>query len=253
MSDRPDHVSTFALDALTLGALSPEESEKIRTHLSICPRCRTDLEAASAARDHFVREVLPRTQQRFRQLAEPRRLSHRLLPLVLVPALAAATVAMFVLPSIYRESKSDLRIKGGPVLQAVALRGEHTFLVDNKTVLAPGDKVRFVVQPAGFEYVLIASADADGKATVYFPYAGAQSERLEFKGTGEIPGAIVLDAARGPERVFAFFSHDPLPAAPALAELRALGAQGAAAIRAQRTLGVSAGAQASVLFEKVAP
>ncbi len=250
MSDRPDHLSTFALDAFSLGALSPEESERVRAHLAACPRCSADFEQASAARDHFVRVVLPRTEQRFRV----RRFSWRLLPLVLVPSLAAAAVAFFVLlPAIVGAPDSDLGIKGGPVVQAVARRGERTFQVAEKAILAPGDELRFVVQPVGFEYLLIASVDGDGNATVYFPPAGAQSARLELKGQGELPGSFRLDASRGPERVFALFSHRPLVAAPVLAELRALGARGPEAIRAQRKLGVSADAQTSMLFEKASP
>src|SRR5262249_25846111 len=265
MSEDRAHVSSFTLDAMALGALSSEEAEQVRAHLSNCARCAADFEEATAARDHFARDVLPRTARRFRRIEEPRRFSLRILPMLLAPSLAAAVVAIFVLPSLYRRQDSaqlpgqdsrppilgqDLRIKGEPILRAAARRGDRTLVVQDGAVLAPGDEVHFFVQASGFEYLLIASVDADGDATVYFPYGGAQSALLQPTEGEQSPGSIVLDESRGPERVYAFFSHRPLPSAAVLAELRGLAARGPTAIRAQRTLSISADAQSSIWFEK---
>jgi hypothetical protein len=63
----------------------------------------------------------------------------------------------------------------------------------------------------------------------------------------------VLDAAPGPERVFALLSREPLDAAQVKRELARVGAGGAAAIRGTRLLALSADEQPSVLFEKPAP
>ncbi|HET9451957.1 MAG TPA: hypothetical protein VFO83_13795, partial [Aggregicoccus sp.] len=69
----------------------------------------------------------------------------------------------------------------------------------------------------------------------------------------ELPGSVVLDAAPGPERVFALFSDAPLAAGDVTRALEALGSGGRGAIRAQQRLPVAGTEQASFLFEKVQP
>jgi hypothetical protein len=48
--------------------------------------------------------------------------------------------------------------------------------------------------------------------SVYFPPEGGQSAPVGA-GRSELPGSIELDDAPGPERLFAYFSEQPLPAA----------------------------------------
>jgi hypothetical protein len=63
----------------------------------------------------------------------------------------------------------------------------------------------------------------------------------------------VLDAAPGPERLFAVFTEQPIDAAELTSALEALGKRGAEAIRQARELPIRANVQASLVFEKVAP
>ena len=100
-------------------------------------------------------------------------------------------------------------------------------------------------------FVMIASVDGAGRANLYVPYEGTTSVRIKPGRRVEMEGSIVLDASRGPERVFAIFSRRPLDAAPVRAALAGIAARGAGAIRSAGSLEVDAAGQSSVLFEKV--
>ena len=120
--------------------------------------------------------------------------------------------------------------------------------------LARGDRVRFEVEPGGLPYLLIAGIDGAGQADIYVPYQGSESLAVDPVRRFLSPGSIELDEARGPERVFALASRKPLSAASVVAALKALGANGPAAIRATDTLPLApeaeADAQSSFLWEK---
>jgi len=115
--------------------------------------------------------------------------------------------------------------------------------------------------PAGARYLLVASVDGGGGVTIYYPYNGAQSAAIAAIAGGvgggagviEPAGSIVLDAAPGPERVFAILSDVALPVELVTAQLRAVAASGADAIRATHTLALPACKQLSLVFEKAEP
>jgi len=68
------------------------------------------------------------------------------------------------------------------------------------------------------------------------------------------PGSrIVLDAAPGPERIYAILSDVALPVELVTAQLRTVAGGGAGVIRATRTLPLPARAQLSLVFEKARP
>jgi hypothetical protein len=97
---------------------------------------------------------------------------------------------------------------------------------------------------------VIASIDAAGNATIYYPYAGRTSVQLPDAPVHEVPGSVVLDRTLGPERVFALLAHAPISTEPVLAALRKIGPD---AIRGQRRLDVTVDTQLSIVFEKVKP
>ncbi len=105
MSDGIKHVSTFELDVLAISSLSPEQSERIRAHLSTCARCSADLQEASAARDYFQREVLPLRERLLRQPTKPFRFSFRLPPFVFGASLGAIAVVMVSFLMLVRISR----------------------------------------------------------------------------------------------------------------------------------------------------
>jgi hypothetical protein len=235
------HLSSLEIDEIASGLL---DDARARAHLEACPRCRDDLATAGAARAEFERSVFPRTVEKLR----PQRRRWLLVPALSLPIVAAIAVMLWL---GHREptADDDIRIKGGPTFRVFAKRGESVFAVRDGTRLAPGDHIRFVAGSRGPAYLLIASVDGAGSATVYYPYGGDRSERIAADAR-ELPGSIVLDDAPGPERVFALFSDQPLDAPPVLRTLRELGARGPDAIRQTGTLDLPC-VQATLVFDKV--
>lgn len=231
-------------------ALLPE-----RSHLASCARCQRALEAIQAARAHFEAAVLPRTMDMVEQRAR-RRFWHRSLARwSLLPALAAAAALVLVVHGrdVPSAPEPELGIKGAATLRVFVQRSGRGVQVRDGDRLAPGDQIRFVVQPGGARYVLVASVDGTGNATIYFPYDGRESGRIADDPRIELPGSIVLDAAAGPERIYALFSREPVRAETVKRRLGAIGARGPEAIRHEKRLDVAGVGQASLLFEKATP
>ncbi len=256
MTPGAPHLSSFALDALALGALTPGEETSAKEHLLACDRCQRELEEIQALHRTFTREVMPQTLPGLRRRVPRDSPWRRLLtPAVWVPSLAGLVFAVALAPSLLqRLSGSDREpqysIKGGPAFHVFAKRQGRVLAVKDGASLAPGDEIRFTVEPAGAAYLMIASIDGAGNATVYVPYGGSESLRLDRANRGELPGSITLDAAPGPERVFALFSSKPLSSETVVPALRGIGARGPKAIRSERKLPVAASDQPSIYFEK---
>lgn len=232
------HISALTLDALALNALDPDTAAHVRAHLAACSACCDDMTTAAELREQFVRSVLPR--------GLPARRSHRW-PWLAVPAFAA----LMLIVVLWQRPRPipELAIKGEASWQVFANRDGQTFAVRDGTELAAGDRIRFAVQPDGARHLLVASIDGSGAVTIYYPYGGDQSASIEGDRI-ELAGSIVLDAAPGPERIYAILSDRPVAAIVVRAALRALAAGGAAAIRGTSTLQVPARSQLSVMFEK---
>jgi hypothetical protein len=216
-------------------------------------------------RDEFSRSVFPKTLPQLHARVEAAKPFWRK-PVftVLVPVLAVGAAAlMFVdagmLSRALRPSSgesSGLGIKGGPGFQIFVRHGGadgQVAPVKGGERLAPGDEIRFVAVPAEKKHLLVASIDGRGKVSVYFPFGGSQSGKLDQGGRMELPGSVVLDDAPGPERIFAVFSDEPVAAAEVATKLQALGSKGPDAIRKQGSLAISGSAQVSVAFEKTTP
>ena len=107
-----------------------------------------------------------------------------------------------------RIAAGDARI----AMEVVAQRPiEGQFPVKAGSVLRPGDKIRFVVNPGNAKYVLIGSRDGSGAFTVYHPFGGDKSVAID-RGSHELPGAVELDAIPGTEKLVAVFSNEPVDA-----------------------------------------
>ncbi|MFT3693769.1 MAG: DUF4384 domain-containing protein [Kofleriaceae bacterium] len=238
------HLSAIRLDELALGATCAEAE---RTHLEACERCRGDEAKAAELRAHFTAFVLPRGV-----IAKPKM---RWGWFAVMAFGLAAAIALLVMWPRKVEQPPELAIKGDATWQLFANRAGQTFAVHDGAPLAAGDSVRFVVTPNGARYVLVVSVDGAGNASIYYPYGGTRSIALApGEARIELPGSIVLDAAPGPERVFALFSDQPIEAASVTQQLRTIGEGGPAAIRAAKTLAVGgARAQTTLVFEKAAP
>jgi hypothetical protein len=242
------HLSSLTIDSLAGGHLGTDEAAAARSHVETCTRCRADLETAEAAIATFTRDVLPRTVGTL-----ARRPWWRAFVPVLVPVLAAAALLVWFVrePDATRDT-DDIRAKGAATFQVYAKRGEHVFALRDGSRLAPGDAIRFVAGSRVAGYLLVGSVDGAGHASIYFPYGGARSGAIGGA-PAELPGSIVLDAAPGPERLFAVFTPEPIDATAVTAALEALGKGGADAIRTAHELPIAAKVQASLVFEKDAP
>jgi hypothetical protein len=235
------HVSALALDAFALGALDTDRAANVQAHLASCAACRTDQETAAELRERFTRTVLPRGLP----VRRPRRWIWLVAPAFVVLLLA-------IVLRLQPDPPPALAIKGEASWQVFANRDGQTFGVRDGATLAAGDRIRFAVMPDGARYLLVASVDGTGMVTIYYPYQGEHSAAIEGDRV-ELAGSIVLDAAPGPERMFAILSDQRLAAAVVIAQLRAVGAGGADAIRGTHTLPLPARAQLSLVFEKATP
>jgi hypothetical protein len=267
-TNRPSHPTPLELDLLEMSQLPAPRAEEIGAHVGGCETCRRDLEQLRADRgrfgDHVLQRSLPAVKERLRRGSPDRSSLGRRLGLW-IPAFAVAAAALVLVPRLMQAPQGgttvapepDLATKGGgAVLTIVARAAGNTFKVGADTApLAAGTEIRFLVTRATQPYLMIGSIDGRGQATIYYPFGGAQSAPLVQPASAacprfEVPGSIVLDAAPGPERVFALLSREPLNAEAVKRELERVGASGPAGIRATRALPLAAEDQPSVLIEK---
>jgi hypothetical protein len=235
------HVSSFAMDLVQLGAVSAAEQQRIESHLAGCERCRLAVAAAQESRDYFERSVRARGLAKLR--TPPRR--RWIWWLVASPALAAVVLLL-----VFRARPPEFSIKGGPAFAIYSRHAGQVSLVHDGDTLHAGDEVRFVAVSETLPYLLVCSVDGTRKASIYFPFDGKESGTVELRSRVELPGSVVLDEAAGPERIFALFSSKPITAADARAALQGIGSEGAAAIRRTQRLPVAADAQVTMVVEK---
>lgn len=265
MSAGARHLAPYELDALALGGPEDARLERARSHLAGCLACQRAAAILRGHRERFDVELWPQAARRLEEAvaARPSRRWPRWSLAALIPAAVAASFALYAglgarTPEIARiigdESAAGapvLLAKGEASLLVVARRNGRVFPAPSGTALGAGDQIRFVVESRALPYLLVASVDGAGKASVYFPFRGTASGSIAPGRRVELPGSVVLDAAPGPERVFALFSRTPLAAAPVLSALRSLAGGGATAIRTETRLPVLAGEQRTLLLEKL--
>lgn len=207
------HLSTETFDLLSLSALADSESDKAQAHIETCESCRQRWKELEEDRQRFQQFVFPRTFANIEARSQPVPFWERvrrkwMLALPAVGLVVATVVLMVVVPGV---EEPYIGIKGGTRLDVVALKGDRQVPVGNDTSLAPGDRIRFLVEPAGAPYVMVASRDGQGTFSLYYPFDGETSAPVPT-GTQELPGSIELDAVSGRERIFAVFSDVPLRA-----------------------------------------
>lgn len=250
MDSTSAHLSQFTLDAFALNALPPERHAAAVKHLETCATCRARADELASLRQHFTTHVVPHTAAALRRAPAWHTAWRWALPAL---AAVSATVLMLVrpvAPPVAPEEEPEYGVKGPPVLQVFAHRGERTWQVQEGEVLAAGDQVRFRVGSGGLPYVLLVSVDGTGQVSAYHPFGADQSASIPPQELVELPGSVVLDPAPGPERLFVLFSRKPLSFAAVKPALHELAAGGAQAIRARTRIPIAVAAQDSFLFEK---
>lgn len=211
------HLSSEDIDLLMLQALQGAEADAAHAHLGACTSCKRRWDELNEDKARFEQFVMPRTlpkvEERLRQgqglfsfLALP-----RWVPAALTAALVLGVTTTITIKRISGPQGDDgyIGLKGGPGLEVFAERQGRQFTVKPGAALQPKDKVRFVVNPAGAKYVLIASKDGAGNFTVYYPFNGLESAPLAAR---ELPGSVELDEVTGKEWLVAVFSDAPVKA-----------------------------------------
>ncbi len=217
------HLSSETLDMLLLSALDSTESTSAKSHLEACTVCNTRWQEVNEDKQRFEQFVFARTLPKVEAAVEESGAMRRPLDLRwLMPAfgLLTAGLAAFVVYAAVSgpTGESYLGVKGAqPVLEVFAMRAEgHAFAVKRGQALKPKDRIRFVVNPAGAKYVMIASQDAKGAFTVYHPFGATESALIEGdQGPKkvELSSTVELDEVSGPEKLVAVFSDAPVKAA----------------------------------------
>jgi hypothetical protein len=227
MNDRR-HLSSETIDLMMLSSLAEADHHYAKAHLSECGECKARLTEAEADKARFEQFIFPRTLPKVEERAKGVGAGwlsgwrQRLGLYGALGAVAAALLAVVVLPGLLNDDPY-IGIKGGlaPTFEVVASRDDAgQFRVTPGMALRPGDRLRFVIEPAGARYLLIASRDGQGNVTVYYPYGGAESAEIR-SGKQELPGSIELDEVAGRERLVALFSNQPLRADQVAAALKA--------------------------------
>jgi|GEM_PF-684974 len=232
------HLSSETIDLLMLSALDAAAANDAKAHLDDCDTCRTRWRELNEDKEKFQQFVFPRTLEKVTARVMAPSFFDRL-KLVgpwrvfgpLAGAAAAAAIAVGVVnvasvdgPGTQTEDEVYIGVKGAKnndvtlkgdariAMEVVAQRqSEGQFPVKNGSVLRPGDKIMFVVNPGSAKYVLIGSRDGSGAFTVYHPFGGDKSVAIE-RGSHELPGAVELDAVAGTEKLVAVFSNEPVDA-----------------------------------------
>jgi hypothetical protein len=255
------HLSAADLDLVVIGDGTGTDHlllAELQRHARECPTCEQRWERRVLSRSAFEQVELPRLLSRLRERPAGIGFGRLVLLGAMASALGAAVLVAARHPGLPEAptpaappAAGPHGIKGVPGLRLIARRGEAVFEVTPGGTLQTGDALRFVLEPVGRPYLLIASLDGQGKASIYHPFGGSSSARVAPDQLVEAPaGSVVLDSARGPERVFALWSSQPLDAADVLAALRELGRRGPTAIRATTAVDVPGTIQASRMFEK---
>ncbi len=228
----------------------------VREHTERCARCRALIEQARAVARQFELVVLPRTLPAIRERASANEswLTGWFPPRLVLPVLAFAAVAivLVVVRPSHRPTTSaheplatahdprtgarapvphvrplesasagtatpdTVAYKGGRSVQVHARRGDRIWQLADGAEVAPGDALRFVIEPAGARHVLIVSRDGAGVHTVYYPFGGDQSAPLAPGTAVELADSVVLDDVPGAEALYVFLTDQPLTLADAL-------------------------------------
>ncbi len=154
---------------------------------------------------------------RYEKTRRPRRWWHW--PLMLSPALAAATAVALVMLTPNPIEEPEYTVKGSVTLSVHKKQGDSSVQVQPGQVLHPGDAVRFEVRAGGPGYVAVIGRDAKGNVTVYHPWEGTEAAPWRTE-DALLPTAIELDEVTGTETLYALYAAKPFSLTWAVEALR---------------------------------
>ena len=242
------HLSSEDIDLLMLQALSAVEAQEAQAHIGACTSCKQRWDELNEDKQRFEQYVMPRTLSKVEERVRGE--SSGFFSFLQMPRWAAAALTAALVLGVTttitikrigaQDEENYIGIKGGPGLEVFAERSGKQFAVKPGAALQPRDKVRFVVNPAGSKFVLIASKDGAGNFTVYYPFNGLESAQIKAR---EIPETVELDEVTGKEWLVAVFSDAPVKADA----VKSLMDQGA------REKGIEGARVVDLRFDKVKP
>ncbi|MGA9520639.1 MAG: DUF4384 domain-containing protein [Myxococcaceae bacterium] len=141
-------------------------------------------------------------------------------PLMLSPALAAATAVLVVMLTPNPVEEPEYTTKGTVTVSVHKKQGDSSVQVEPGQVLHPGDAVRFEVRAGRPGYVAVIGRDARGNVTVYHPWGGTEAARYRVE-EALLPTAIELDEVTGTETLYALYAEKPFSLGWAVEALRA--------------------------------
>lgn len=224
------------LRRLRAGELEGAELERVQGHARSCAACAARLQG------------LDREEQRLRELVDPAVESARVLerleraeqgaasgraPLTSwlgwlsslrqSPALAAGVLLAIALPVLLlatrRPDDATTRLKGVErPLETRAAPSLEMWVKDTAGIrrategelLGEGDQIQFRYQAAGRRFVFVVSVTSGGAIDPLYPDTRGVSVEIQPAGSHVLEGSVILDDARGDERVLAFFSEAPI-------------------------------------------
>lgn len=199
------------------GELGDNERARIQGHVAGCAHCQGILSGMATARSALSpAQVSAESVAILERLDAPRpsRLLAWLRPQIVAPVLAGlvAVIAIVPLALDQLEEHPHIRTKGAaePALEMWVRTPEGARPGENGEILGEGDQIQFRYRASGRQYLWVVSVDGKGVTTPLYPDVKGTSLKVAPEGTHVLEGSVILDDAKGPERIFAFFSDTPL-------------------------------------------
>jgi hypothetical protein len=214
-------LSDLLIDRWHAGELDEVTLRSAEQHLSDCARCArraADLSAYARA----VRDLLPplvrRTEERTARTERPRS-ARRGFAVSIAYACAVLACALVWWNHDDAPEQDGVRAKGTPDFHYFVKRGTQVLQQGELRALTPGDRLRFVVQPAGYGFVVLLSRDPAGQVSVYHGEDEQATALAPGRPRVALPEAIELDGQLGEEHLYGVFCRKPVPLEPLRREL----------------------------------
>ena len=198
------HVSDLTWDRLHASQLSPALAEQAQRHAATCVRCAARRAALEAAHLRFV--AAPPAMPAIPAATAASRARRALCAWrLIVPALAAAAIAILVLRVRVDPRHDRARIKGGFAVTAFAGRGGDAVPLGLGDPVFPGDRMQLSYSAPRAGHLAALAIDGAGHVEVYFPPDAAMTWPAAAGHRIALPTSTELDEVLGEERLWVAF------------------------------------------------
>jgi hypothetical protein len=198
--------SDYQLDEYWLAG--KPENHPVHGHLEGCENCQRRLVEWEQADEKFSKEVFPATEEKVvERLTKSRAGFWGFFTYPRLAAASAVVLAVVLAVALWHPGEREatyIGIKGVLGLEVYCQRADQVFRVNPGDRLLAEDRIRFAVSTPGPGQVMIVSVDQQGEVSLFYPPGQVEGGRTELE------GSTILDASKGPERIFAVFSEGTL-------------------------------------------